>query len=65
LLAWRTGVGALAVREASETSMILGLPGWWVYAALAPGLLLAALISFTQASLLFRGKPLSLLSEPA
>jgi TRAP-type C4-dicarboxylate transport system permease small subunit len=65
LLAWRTGAGAFAVNQAGETSMILTLPGWWVYAALAPGLLLAALICFAQASLLFRGKPLSQLSEPA
>jgi TRAP-type C4-dicarboxylate transport system permease small subunit len=49
LLAWRTGAGALAVREAGETSMIISLPMWWAYAALAPGLALAALIALTQA----------------
>ena len=42
LLAWRTGVGAFAVPAAGETSMIRGLPMWWVYASLAPGMALAA-----------------------
>ncbi len=56
LLAWRTGVGALAVREAQETSMILELPMWWAYASLAPGLALAALIALLQAVLLLSGR---------
>ena len=34
------GAGALAVHEAGETTMILGLPMWWTYALLAPGLAL-------------------------
>jgi TRAP-type C4-dicarboxylate transport system permease small subunit len=58
LLAWRTSVGALAVREATETSMILGLPMWWVYASLAPGLALAALVAVVQAVLHFRNAPM-------
>jgi TRAP-type C4-dicarboxylate transport system permease small subunit len=65
LLAWRTGVGAVSVKEAGETSMILSLPGWWIYAALAPGLALAAIISFTQSALQLRGKSISALSEPS
>jgi TRAP-type C4-dicarboxylate transport system permease small subunit len=56
LLAWRTSVGAVAVREAFETSMILSLPMWWVYASLAPGLALAALVALVQASLQLRGR---------
>lgn len=48
LLAWRSAVGALAVREAQETTMILGLPMWITYAALAPGLALTAVIALTQ-----------------
>jgi TRAP-type C4-dicarboxylate transport system permease small subunit len=55
LLAWRTGVGAFAVYEAHETSMILSLPMWWAYASLAPGLALAALIAVVQASRHLRG----------
>ena len=48
LLAWRTGAGALAVHAAGETTMVLALPMWWVYAALAPGLALAAAIALWQ-----------------
>jgi len=55
LLAWRTTIGAVAVSEVSETSMILGLPMWWAYASLAPGLLLSALVALWQAALLLVG----------
>ncbi len=55
LLSWRTAAGALAVREAGETSMILGLPMWWAYAALAPGLALTALVAMVQAVGHWRG----------
>jgi TRAP-type C4-dicarboxylate transport system permease small subunit len=54
-------VGAIAVHAASETSMIRALPMWWVYASLAPGLALAALIALTQAVLRLRGLPLDAL----
>jgi TRAP-type C4-dicarboxylate transport system permease small subunit len=59
LLAWRTGVGAWAVFEAGEISMILGLPTWWAYASLAPGLALAALIALVQAAYHFSGRSLA------
>ncbi len=49
LLAWRTTVGALAVKDAQETTMILGLPMVWAYVSLAPGLALAAVIALMQA----------------
>ncbi len=62
LLAWRTGMGAVAVHAAGETSMIRSLPMWWVYASLAPGLGLAALIALMQASLHLRGLPLDALT---
>ena len=55
LLAWRTAAGAFAVGGAGETSMILALPMWWVYAALAPGLALAGVIALVQALVRFRG----------
>ena len=55
LLAWRTGVAAVAVQAAGESTMVLELPMWWVYAALAPGLALAALIALWQAAQLARG----------
>ena len=59
LLAWRTSVGAVAVHQATETSMILGLPMWWVYASLAPGLALAALVAAVQAVMHLRHAPMS------
>jgi len=49
LLAWRTSVGALSVREAGETTMIISLPMWWAYACLAPGLALAGWEALMQA----------------
>ena len=58
MLAWRTSVGALAVAEAGETSMILALPMWWAYASLAPGLALAAVIALVQAARHWRGLPM-------
>jgi TRAP-type C4-dicarboxylate transport system permease small subunit len=61
LLAWRAAAGSMDVRAAGETSMILGLPMWWLYASLAPGLALAGLIALYQAVLLARGRPLAAL----
>jgi TRAP-type C4-dicarboxylate transport system permease small subunit len=55
LLSLRTSAGALAVREAGETTMIIGLPMWWAYAMLAPGLMLTALIALWQAQRQLRG----------
>lgn len=55
LLAWRTAAGALGVAEAGETTMIIGLPMWWAYAMLAPGLALTALIAFWQGARQLRG----------
>jgi TRAP-type C4-dicarboxylate transport system permease small subunit len=49
LLGWRSASGAVAVHQAQESSMILGLPMWWAYAALAPGLLLTAAVAVAQA----------------
>jgi TRAP-type C4-dicarboxylate transport system permease small subunit len=56
LLAWRTGVGAQAALQGTESTMILELPMWWTYAMLAPGLALTALIALWQAWLLLRGR---------
>lgn len=62
LLAWRTSVGAVSVREAHEASMILDLPMWWVYASLAPGLALAALVALVQAVMYLRGHDMGALT---
>lgn len=56
VLAWRTAVGALAVHDAFETTMILGLPMWVAYAVLAPGLALTAIIALVQVKLHLSGK---------
>lgn len=48
LLAWRSAAGALAVADAGETTMIVALPMWVAYAALAPGLALTAAIALAQ-----------------
>lgn len=42
LLAWRAAVGALDLRAVGETTMIVGFPLWIGYAAMLPGLALAA-----------------------
>jgi TRAP-type C4-dicarboxylate transport system permease small subunit len=59
LLAWRTGAGAVSVREAGETSMIISLPMWWAYAALAPGLAVAGVIAFVQGVMHLSGRDLA------
>lgn len=56
LLAWRTAVGATSVQDAGETSMILGLPMWIVYAVLAPGFALTMAIAIYQAWCHFTGR---------
>ena len=40
LIAWRTGVGALAVKEVGETSAVLGWPVWIAQSLMVPGFLL-------------------------
>jgi TRAP-type mannitol/chloroaromatic compound transport system permease small subunit len=42
LIAWRTGVGALAIKEVGETSAVLAVPVWIAQALMVPGFLLLA-----------------------
>ena len=56
VLSWRSAAGAAVAYETFEVTMILGLPMWWTYACLAPGLALAALVAVLQAWQLFRGR---------
>jgi TRAP-type C4-dicarboxylate transport system permease small subunit len=49
VLAWRTAVGAVGMWQAREQSIMLGVPIWACYAALVPGLALAALVALLQA----------------
>ena len=43
LVGWRTGAGALTVKDSGETSMIMGFPSWIGYAFMVPGFALTAL----------------------
>ena len=45
LVAWRTGVGLVSMRASGETTTILGMPSWWTYAGMLPGIALTALSS--------------------
>jgi TRAP-type C4-dicarboxylate transport system permease small subunit len=49
LLAWRTAVGTISVKEAGETSMIMGFPLWISYAFMVPGFALCALVGLHTA----------------
>jgi TRAP-type C4-dicarboxylate transport system permease small subunit len=49
VLAWRTAAGAVGMWQAREQSIMLGVPTWICYAALVPGLALAALVALLQA----------------
>ena len=60
LLAWRTSVGAVSAYESHDSSAILELPGWIMYAGLAPGLALTAAIALWQAAAYFAGRPSAL-----
>lgn len=42
IVAWRTGVGLVDIRASGQTSTILGVPTWYTYAAMMPGLVLAS-----------------------
>ena len=49
LLAWRAAVGVVEMRQAAETTMVLGVPLWLPYAAMVPGLALAGVVGVVQA----------------
>ncbi len=46
LIAWRTGVGALATQEVGETSAVLGWPVWIAQMLMVPGFALLAVAGF-------------------
>ena len=46
LITWRAAVGAFGIKEAGETSMILGWPVWIAQVLMVPGFLLMALAGF-------------------
>ena len=46
LIAWRTAVGAIAIKEVGETSAILGWPVWIAQGLMVPGFVLLAAAGF-------------------
>ena len=48
-VAWRTGVGLVDMRAAGQTSTIIGVPTWYTYAGMLPGLVLSAVAGFACA----------------
>jgi len=54
LIAWRTAVGALAVRDVGETSAVLGWPVWVAQALMVPGFVLLAAAGFYMSVQLLR-----------
>lgn len=48
VVTWRVAVGGWAVKESQERSMLMGLPLWWAYALMLPGLTLCVLIGASQ-----------------
>lgn len=46
LIAWRSWAGAMTVRDAGETSMILAWPAWIPQALMVPGFVVLALAGF-------------------
>ncbi len=53
LIAWRAGAGALSVKEAGETTMILGWPLWIAQILMVPGFVLMGVAGFYMAVLHF------------
>ncbi len=54
VIAWRSGAGALAIKAANETTMIMGIPLWYAYALMTPAFALAALVGVYTAVLSWR-----------
>ncbi|MDP3515043.1 MAG: TRAP transporter small permease [Sulfuritalea sp.] len=61
LIAWRSWAGAMTVKDAGETSMILAWPVWIPQALMVPGFLLLAIAGFYmflhQLNMAARGRP--------
>jgi TRAP-type C4-dicarboxylate transport system permease small subunit len=49
VVGWRAIVGAIAIRENSEVSMLMGVPIWLGYAGMLPGVFLAAITALAKA----------------
>lgn len=49
LVAWRLAAGTVSMREAGETTTILGWPVWYTYALMVPGVALTAVAGLYSA----------------
>lgn len=49
LLAWRTWLGGLNAYTTQSSTMMMGLPEWYVYVAMLPAFVLTGLIALAQA----------------
>jgi TRAP-type C4-dicarboxylate transport system permease small subunit len=56
LLAWRTWLGGLNAYQTQSGSMMLGLPEWYVYAAMVPPFILTTVIALYQCFFGFGGE---------
>jgi TRAP-type C4-dicarboxylate transport system permease small subunit len=45
-VAWRTGVGTIDIMRSGQTTTILGVPTWYTYVAMLPGLALCAVAAY-------------------
>ena len=64
-VSWRALEGALSIREAGETSMILGWPLWIAQILMVPGFVLLALAGFYMLALHLRHSALPAPGAPA
>ena len=56
VVAWRSIAGAIAIKAAHETTMIMGVPLWYGYALMAPAFALAAVVGIYTAISSFRAR---------
>lgn len=57
LLTWRTALGGMSAYTANSQTMMMGIPEWYVYAAMTPPFAISALIGLTQAVFGFKESP--------
>lgn len=50
LLTWRTAIGGMNAWNSQTSSMMMGVPEWYVYAGMVPPLALTTLIALVQAA---------------
>jgi TRAP-type C4-dicarboxylate transport system permease small subunit len=55
LVAWRTAVGTLDIWRSGQTTTILGIPTWYTYVGMLPGLILSAIAGYYCAIERLRG----------